>query len=58
MEKIIWEMQEAGWYTSELGSIVRERTGWVFYPEELFAPPIGPYKTLKEAKAEAERSLT
>ena len=27
-----WEMQEAGWWTGELGGVVHEQDGWYFYP--------------------------
>lgn len=57
---IKWEMQGPGWYTCKnVGAICREKKGWIFYPERIWEdPPSEPFKTLKEAKAEAERSDT
>ena len=30
---VVWEKQELGWYTSELGGISHENGGWWFYPK-------------------------
>lgn len=56
--KITWHCEEAGWWTSELGSImfwpqhgsVRGRTrGWYFHPRHIAGPDSGPYYTLAVA---------
>ena len=44
-----WEKQEAGWYISEAGGIVKEKSGWFFYSKDKYSTK-GPFKTLKEAK--------
>ena len=50
-----WKKQEAGWYTSELGGICKERNGkWYFYPieikEDIFTNRSGPFTTLAVAR--------
>lgn len=48
---IEWEMQDRGWYTSDLGGICKERNGWWFYPKlGSDAVTRGPFKTLREAQ--------
>lgn len=42
-----WDRQEAGWYTSEIGGITKEKAGWFFYPRH--ADRIGPYRTCRAA---------
>jgi hypothetical protein len=52
-----WQMQERGWYTSDLGGIAEEDRGrWFFWPRDvvLSTGPIGPWKTLADAKEQAE----
>ena len=52
---IVWEMQEPGWWTSEIGGLCAEGSKWFFWPKTLSTPKrLGPWKTLKDAKQRAE----
>lgn len=59
MQKIEWEQQEPGWWTSELGGICNDGTGkWFFWPRggKPDDPGIGPWKSLKQAKEVAAQT--
>lgn len=53
---IEWEMQEPGWWTSHLGGICNDGRNWYFWPRASNPDDrrIGPWGSLKEAKAKAE----
>lgn len=55
-----WEMQEPGWWTSKIGGVCSDGAGkWFFWPRggRPDDPAIGPWKTLKEAKAKAATTV-
>ena len=45
---VTWNKEEKGWYTSPIGGICKEKTGWWFFPVDEFSTPNGPFKSLKE----------
>lgn len=48
-----WEIQNAGWHTSELGGVAKERDRrWYFYPMD-DSQRHGPFNTCAQAKAAA-----
>ncbi|TAL43861.1 MAG: hypothetical protein EPN91_05755 [Salinibacterium sp.] len=49
-----WQQQEPGWHTSKLGGIVQERGKWFFWPLDPSVDSVGPWASLKDAKAAAE----
>jgi hypothetical protein len=52
---MIWIQQEAGWLTSELGGICREKNGkWYFYPAS-GESRTGPYTSATAAKRAVKR---
>jgi hypothetical protein len=55
MRQVVWEMQEPGWWTSELGGICNDGRNWYFWPRggKPDDPKIGPWKSLKQAKEKA-----
>jgi hypothetical protein len=56
MKQHEWDCEEAGWYTHpEYGGICNEGDGWYFYPLK-HKNRIGPFKTLQNAKNEAEKA--
>jgi hypothetical protein len=52
---IKWEIQEKGWHTSGRGGIVREQSGWWFFPVD-GTPKYGPFRSLAAAKLAARSS--
>lgn len=51
---IEWQMDEPGWYTSEIGGIVSNGKSWSFWPLDESVDELGPWPSLVVAKEAAE----
>lgn len=57
VSEFVWDQEGGGLWTSEIGSVFRERTGkWWFYPYGVSNDlRKGPYKSMKEAMKKAAK---